>query len=73
MEVYTKKTTDLSIKEKEGLVLLYNDTFDEHRTIEEFDRQFLNNPIGFSYHTIGVEDGIIVFEEIIIPSSTPIV
>lgn len=68
MEFYTKKTIELTAEEKEGIIRLYNDTFDEHRTEEEFDNQFLNNPIGFSYHTIGSDNGVIITSNTMIPS-----
>ena len=68
MRFVTKKTTDLSKVEKQGLVELFNVVFDRRRTIEEFDRQFLNNPEGYSYHTYAEEDGIIVASNTMVPS-----
>lgn len=68
MQFVTKKTTELSLEEKQGLVDLFNDVFDRSRTIEEFDRQYLNNPEGFSYHTFAVEDNEIVASNSMVPS-----
>lgn len=68
MQFVTKKTTELTIEEKKGLVKLFNEVFDKHRTIEEFDRQFLNNPEGYSYHTYAVEDGEFVASNTMVPS-----
>ncbi|UPS45276.1 GNAT family N-acetyltransferase [Prevotella sp. E15-22] len=68
MKFYTKKTIELSREEKESLIKLYNETFDEKRTLEEFDRQFLNNPLGYSYHTIGDNDGEIISSNTMIPA-----
>lgn len=68
MQFYTKKTTELSLEEKQGLVDLFNEVFDKKRTVEEFDRQFLNNPEGFSYHTYAQENGKMVASNTMVPS-----
>ena len=68
MQFFTKKTTDLSLEEKQGLVDLFNEVFDKKRTVEEFDRQFLNNPEGFSYHTYAQEEGKMVASNTMVPS-----
>jgi len=68
MQFITKKTTELSIEEKQGLVNLFNSVFDKTRTVEEFDRQFLNNPEGYSYHTFAEEDGKMVASNTMVPS-----
>lgn len=68
MQFVTKKSIDLSAEEKRGLVNLFNEVFDRNRTIEEFDRQYLNNPEGFSYHTFAIEDGKIVASNSMVPS-----
>lgn len=68
MQFVTKKTTELSKEEKQGLVELFNVVFDRTRTVEEFDRQFLNNPKGYSYHTYAENDGKIVASNTMVPS-----
>lgn len=68
MQFVTKKTTELTREEKQGLVDLFNDVFDKERTVEEFDRQFLNNPEGYSYHTYAQEDGKMVASNTMVPS-----
>lgn len=68
MEFITKKTTELTLEEKQRLVDLFNEVFDKKRTVEEFDRQFLNNPEGFSYHTCAQEDGKMVASNTMVPS-----
>ncbi|MBR4793283.1 MAG: GNAT family N-acetyltransferase [Bacteroidaceae bacterium] len=68
MQFVTKKTTDLSKEEKTGLVNLFNEVFVKERTVEEFDRQFLNNPEGFSYHTFSVIEDKIVASNSMVPS-----
>lgn len=68
MEFITKKTTDLSLVEKQMLVTLFNEVFEKERTIEEFDRQFLQNIEGFSYHTFAEKDGRIIAANTMVPS-----
>ena len=68
MQFLTKKTTELSVSEKCGLVDLFNDVFAKERTIEEFERQFLNNCDGGSYHTFAIEDDRIVASNTMIPA-----
>ena len=43
-----KKTTELSIDEKKQIINLFNIVFDKNRSVEEFDNQYLNNPMGYS-------------------------
>lgn len=68
MQFVTKRTTELTLEEKKGLVKLFNDVFNRERTIEEFDRQYLNNPEGYSYHTFAIENSKIVASNSMIPS-----
>lgn len=55
-----KKTTELSIDEKKQIINLFNIVFDKNRSVEEFDNQYLNNPMGYSYHSMMIEDDVIV-------------
>ena len=57
MKFICKKTTELTAAQKQGLVDLFNEVFDKERTVEEFDRQFLNNDEGYSYHTFAEDEG----------------
>lgn len=68
MQFVIKKTTELSKEEKIGIVELFNVVFDRKRTVEEFDRQFLNNPEGYSYHTYAEVDGRIIASNTMVPS-----
>lgn len=68
MQFVTKKSTELTVEEKMGLVELFNEVFLRERTVEEFDRQYLNNPEGFSYHSFAIEDGKIVASNSMVPS-----
>ena len=68
MEFVTKKTIDLSKEEKKGLVELFNEVMERDRTVEEFDRLFLNTCEGFSYHTFSVDENIIVAANTMVPA-----
>lgn len=68
MQFITKKTIELTLVEKQGLVYLFNEVFGKERTVEDFDRQFLNNSAGFSYHTFSIEDGRMVASNSMVPS-----
>lgn len=60
VEIIVKKTNELSLREKKNLTELFNNIFDKNRTITEFDNQFENNALGFSYHVYMVDNGEIV-------------
>jgi hypothetical protein len=47
---------------------LYNTIFKKDRPLEHFRNQFVNNPLGYSYHVMMVEDGRIVGCDSFIPS-----
>lgn len=68
MEFSVKRTTDLTSAEKEQIVALFNEVFDKHRSLQEFDNQYLNNPLGYSFHTLMLKDGRIVGHNSGIPS-----
>ncbi len=60
VEIFVKKTIDLTLKEKQSLINLFNVIFNKNRTIVNFDDQFVNNAIGYSYHVFMMDDGEIV-------------
>ncbi len=68
MEFVTKKTIELSREEKEGLVELFNEVMERDRTVEEFDRLFLNTCEGYSYHTFSVDDKKIIAANTMVPA-----
>ena len=67
MELKLKKTTELTIKEKEQICELFLEIFEKSKSIEDFDRQFLNTVFGYSYHGILYSDDNIVGINTIIP------
>ena len=68
MQFITKKTTELSLEEKQGIVNLFNEVFERKRTVEEFELEFLNTVEGNSYHTLGVDNGVIVASNTMVPA-----
>ena len=68
MEFVTKKTIELSKEEKEGLVELFNVVMERDRTVDEFDRLFLNTCEGYSYHTFSVDENIIIAANTMVPA-----
>ena len=55
-----KKSTEFSAAEKDQWLTLFNTVFDKARTVADFDRIFLQSPLGYSYHTLMVREGSIV-------------
>jgi hypothetical protein len=68
MEIVVKKTTELTLSEKNGVVALFNAVFEKDRTLEQFHNQFLNNPLGYSFHAMMVDGEKIVGSDSYIPS-----
>lgn len=68
MEFIVKKTTELSENEIQQLNILYDKIFKEHRSRQEFLNQSLNNPLGYSYHSLMIDDGKIVGLNSFVPS-----
>lgn len=61
MEFLVKKTNELTQLEKKQICNLFFDVFEKEKTLESFDKQFLNTPKGYSYHGLIVnEDNLIV-------------
>lgn len=56
MEFVTKKTFELTELEKKGIVELFNEIFGKHRSVEYQINNYIQNPLGYSYHTF-VKDG----------------
>lgn len=68
MDFLVKKTSELTDQDKVEIIAVFNEVFDKNRTVQEFDNQFYNNPIGYSYHSLMVENGKIVGCDSFIPS-----
>jgi hypothetical protein len=68
MEFLVKKTSELTKAEQKDILALFNDIFHEHRTEEEFLNQYQKNVLGFSYHSIILDNGLIVGATAFVPS-----
>lgn len=60
MEHLFKHTSELSRKELEEIEDLFARVFEKSRPVETHLAQFVNNPLGYSYHSLIVDDGHIV-------------
>lgn len=60
MNFVVKKTTELTEKEQRDILCLFNVVFDRNRSLEQFQNQFLNNVLGYSFHSLIIEDEVIV-------------
>ena len=68
MEFLVKKTSEMSQKEKESLVALFNKVFSKKRSMDEFVNLFEKNDLGYSYFSIiKNEDGDIVASYAVLP------
>jgi len=68
MEFIVKKTTELTDDEQTGILSLFNSIFKKNRSLEQFQNQFLNNPQGYSYHSMITDNKQIVGCDSYIPS-----
>ncbi|MCH5243113.1 MAG: GNAT family N-acetyltransferase [Muribaculaceae bacterium] len=68
MEFQVKKTTELSKEEINQINSLFKEVFDKERSEEEFLNQSVQNPLGYSYHSLMIEDNKIVGLNSYVPS-----
>jgi hypothetical protein len=68
MEFIVKKTTELTDVEQAVILSLFNTIFNKDRPLEHFRNQFVNNPLGYSYHSLMVDSGRIAGCDSYIPS-----
>lgn len=68
MEFIVKKTTELNREEIRQINSLFEMVFEKNRSDQEFINQSINNPLGYSYHSMMVEDGVIVGLNSFVPS-----
>lgn len=60
ISLVVKKTSELTVDEKQQIVTLFNEIFEKNRTIKEFDNQYYNNIKGDGIHTLMKVDGVVV-------------
>ena len=63
-----KTTTELTADEKQQILNLFNTIMDKNRPMNEFVNQNIQNPMGYSYHTLYIVDGKIVGHNAGVPS-----
>lgn len=68
MEFIVKKTTELSVQEIGQINQLFETVFEKHRSEQEFLNQSVNNPLGYSYHSMMIDNGVIVGLNSFVPS-----
>ena len=67
MEFITKKTPDLSLDELHQLVSLFEDVFERPSSIEGFLNSYTRNYLGYSFHTLIINEGRIVGSNSLVP------
>lgn len=55
-----KKTSELTIEEKQQIIALFNEIFEKDRSVQEFDNQYYNNVKGDGIHCLMKADGVVV-------------
>lgn len=55
-----KKTSELTIEEKQQIIALFNEIFEKNRSVQEFDNQYYNNINGDGIHCLMKADGVVV-------------
>ena len=46
------KTTDLHVDQKQNICKLFENVFEKRMILQDFDKKFLNNSLGYSYHSL---------------------
>lgn len=68
MEFVVKKTNDLSDSEKQAMLDLFNIVFEQNRKMDVFLNQYIQNPCGYSYHSLMIDANKIVGFNSYVPS-----
>ena len=68
MEFTIKKTIELSNEEKKSLLDCFVEVFEHERTMTEMLNQYINTPMGYSIHSLCIDDGRIVAAHTAFPS-----
>lgn len=68
MKFIIKKTTELTDEEKQSLLNCFVEVFEHERSLEEMCNQYLNTPMGYSIHSLCIDDGRIVAAHTAFPS-----
>lgn len=68
MEFICKTTKNLTEEDLSQITALYNRVFNTDHSIEEMVGRYINNPLGFAYHSMLIDEGQIVGFSAYIPS-----
>ena len=68
IRIENKKTTEINKRDFEQIVSGFNDVFSLNRPIDVANNQYVQNPIGYSYHTIVYNDDTIIGHTAGVPS-----
>lgn len=68
MDFVIKKTTELTAEEKSSLLDCFVEVFRHERTLEEMCNQYLNTPMGYSIHSLCIDNGKVVGAHTAFPS-----
>ncbi len=68
MDFFVKKTYEMTSRELESLLDLFNNVFEKDRSLELMQNQYTNNPLGYSYHSFFIDEGEIQGAITYIPS-----
>lgn len=66
-EFIFRKTSELGEDEIAQITMLFNTVFEKDRTPDNMLHQYVNNPLGFSYHSLIVDNGNIVGMNVYVP------
>lgn len=67
IEFIVKKTTEFTQEELVQMNQLFNTVFERERPLEVMMNQYTQNPFGYSYHSVIIDDGKIVGMNVYIP------
>jgi hypothetical protein len=67
MNFIVKKTNELTQIEKQQICDLFLDVFKKEKSLKDFEKQFLNTTKGYSYHSLMIDNEIVVGINTLIP------
>lgn len=68
MEFVVKKTTELTLSDKQSLLDCFIDVFKHERSMDEMLNQYMNTPMGYSIHSLCLDEGRVVAAQTAFPS-----
>lgn len=68
MEYFCKKTSELTETELGQIATLFTEIFEKEATVDFMRSQYVNNPFGYSYHSIAMDNGRIVGHSSYVPA-----